>query len=149
MLQTHTVYDHQNVTITYLPDRACLVLDWNGEVDMNTYQSALEACLEYARAEGVRYFLVDQVRLKQVPPEAQGWLVTHWFPAMEAASDALLFFAIVPSQRLYARIASNKTAHQVRQSSEKSKVHYFRDVAAAQAWLTEQASEKIKSNAGA
>lgn len=138
MYTEHTIYQHENVTVQHQTDRGSLHLHWQGEVQLTTYKDALSHCLDYAIEHQIRKFLINQTQLKQVPPDAQTWLLTEWFPTVEANVKGTLFFGIVPSQRLYQRIASNKAAHQLRLSSQKSKVHYFRDESSASSWLEEQ-----------
>lgn len=134
----NTIYQHENITIRHQTEAQLLHLSWEGEVQFATYKDALTHCLDYAAEHQINKFLVNQTQLSQVPPEAQSWLLTEWFPALESQLDGLIFFSIVPSQRLYRRIASNKAAHQLRQSSEKSKVHYFKDERSALNWLESQ-----------
>lgn len=138
-MRTHnTIYQHENVTIQHQTDKNNLRLEWKGDVSLPLYKDALTHCLDYAQEHQVRKFLINQTQLNQVPPEAQHWLMNEWFPAVEHSVAGTLSFGIVPSQLLYRRIASNKAAHQLRQSSQKSRVHYFKDESAALNWLEEQ-----------
>ncbi len=112
-LNTEIIFEHPNISIGYDATLHQIQLIWRGKPDLPTYKTALNKCLELVEKHKYYKFLIDQRQLEYVGAEAQAWLSVTWFPKVKALLENDICFAIISSQRLFAKLASNIVAERL------------------------------------
>ncbi|WP_320051882.1 hypothetical protein [uncultured Acetobacteroides sp.] len=80
-----TLLDLRCVTITYVPEKKCLVQTWKAFCSTEEYQSVQEKSVEFIIAKGCKYFISDTTNAGLLKKEATDWATEVIVPKLKAA----------------------------------------------------------------
>lgn len=135
---TKITFEHENVSISYEADQDQIQLVWRGKPTLEIYKNALNHCYQLVAQHHCHKFLIDQRQLEYVGAEAQAWLSVTWVPRVKALLTKDIYFAIISSERLFAKIASNIVAERLTSMNQgQVNIRYFEKKEDALTFLAE------------
>ena len=130
-----TLFEHETINVIHNVEDNYIELVWQGAIELEVYKKALNIVLDYAKKEQINQFLVNQIDLEYVSSRAQAWLTVSWFPKIEEYLQSNLYFAIIPSQKLFVEMASKVVSKQLKSRNKCSIIEFFSNENNALEWL--------------
>ena len=116
----------------------CIELEYKDVIAVKDYRKILGKVLDYSVEHHATKNLVDMRKMGMIPPEAQQWIESDWFPKMIQAG--VLTYGMVVAQSAAAQASTDNLTEQIDDQREAGGVKngFFGKLEDARKWISEQ-----------